>query len=180
MMWAALRSGSRSSPSFSFLQPWKQGLNFTAFSSFTTNKAFLDLEEVEKVLSDVRADNVKVLPVPNHCDWADFMVVATGRSSWHVKNIAQALIYKAKQKQKGAERLVLPSVEGQEEGKWVVIDSGRVIVHALDEKARDYYNLEGLWTTETSQKESDQELEKAFVKVRRKNNSKRKPAQKVA
>uniref|UniRef100_A0A2N9FS08 Protein Iojap-related, mitochondrial n=1 Tax=Fagus sylvatica TaxID=28930 RepID=A0A2N9FS08_FAGSY len=128
MMWAALRSGSRSSPSFSFLQPWKQGLNFTAFSSFTTNKAFLDLEEVEKVLSDVRADNVKVLPVPNHCDWADFMVVATGRSSWHVKNIAQALIYKA----------------------------GRVIVHALDEKARDYYNLEGLWTTETSQKESDQ------------------------
>jgi len=33
---------------------------------------------------------------------------------------------------------------------------GKVIVHALDEKAREYYNLEGLWTTETSQKESNQ------------------------
>ena len=30
---------------------------------------------------------------------------------------------------------------------------GKIIVHALDEKAREYYNLEGLWTTETSQKE---------------------------
>lgn len=31
--------------------------------------------------------------------------------------------------------------------------SGKIIVHALDEKAREYYNLEGLWTKETSQKE---------------------------
>lgn len=30
----------------------------------------------------------------------------------------------AKQKQRGAERMMLPSVEGQEEGKWIVIDSG--------------------------------------------------------
>jgi len=103
------------------------------------------------------------------------MVVATGRSTWHVKNIAQALIYKAKQKQKGAERLVLPSVEGEEGGKWIVIDSGKVIVHALDEKAREYYNLEGLWATETSQKETNQvqDLETAFVKIRPKNNSKK-------
>lgn len=31
-----------------------------------------------------------------------------------------------KQKQKGASRIVLPSVEGQEGGKWIVIDSGIV------------------------------------------------------
>ncbi|KAK7849594.1 protein iojap-related [Quercus suber] len=148
LMWAALRSRSSS------LHPWKQGiavppgLNPTAFysSSFTTattNKAFLSLQEIEKVLNDVRADDVKVLSVPNvHADWADYVVLATGRSTWH-----------AKQKQKGVDRKVLPSVEGQEEGKWIVIDSGKIIVHALDEKAREYYNLEGLWTTETSQKE---------------------------
>ncbi|CAK9137316.1 unnamed protein product [Ilex paraguariensis] len=53
---------------------------------------------------------------------------------------------------------------------------GTLIVHALDEKVRAYYNLERLWTAETSNKEQTQELEKAFVKVRRKNNSK-KPVQ---
>lgn len=55
----------------------------------------LNLEEVEKILSDVKADNVQVIPVPKHYDFADYMIVATGRSSWHVRNIAQALIYKA-------------------------------------------------------------------------------------
>ncbi|KAL1113287.1 hypothetical protein V6Z11_D02G180600 [Gossypium hirsutum] len=132
--------------------------------------------QVEKVLSDVRADDVAVVPVGNQCDWADFMVIATGRSPWHVKNIAQALIYKVKQKQKGAKRMVLPSVQGQETGKWIVVDSGRVIVHALDENARAYYNLENLWIAKSAQKEPVEELTKAFVKVRRINNSK-KPAQ---
>lgn len=36
------------------------------------------------------------------------------------------------------------------------ICSGKVVIHALDEKAREYYNLEGLWTTDTSEKEPTQ------------------------
>ncbi|KAL2332686.1 hypothetical protein Fmac_013899 [Flemingia macrophylla] len=165
-----------SSHSESLLQQCRVG--FSSLSSAVNGRnCVLDLHEIENVLTDVKADDVKVIPVPKHCDWADFMVVATGRSTWHVKNIAQALIYKAKQKQRGAERMLLPSVEGQEGGKWIVIDSGKVIVHALDEKARSYYNLEGLWTRGTIKNESDEDLQKALVKVRRKNNSK-KPAQK--
>ncbi|KAK9027793.1 hypothetical protein V6N11_067616 [Hibiscus sabdariffa] len=186
LMWATLRSRylhpSAASLSSSSLTNgvWKlgfSGLNRT-FSSSTAesiSNELLSLQEVEKVLSDVRADDVSVVPVGNQCDWADFMVIATGRSPWHVKNIAQALIYKVKQKQKGAKRMVLPSVQGQETGKWIVIDSGRVIVHALDEKARAYYNLENIWTSKTAQKEPVEDLTKAFVKVRRINNSK-KPA----
>lgn len=54
----------------------------------------LNLEEVKKILNDVHADDVKVLPVPKHYDFADHMVVATGRSEWHVRNIAQALLYR--------------------------------------------------------------------------------------
>lgn len=163
-MWATLRSrylhlSATTMPSSSLANgSWKlgfSGLNQT-FSSSTVERRsneLLSLQEVEKVLSDVRADDVAVVPVGNQCDWADFMVIATGRSPWHVKNIAQALIYKVrfhgfsffvlfpsfldphcdylfilleqvKQKQKGAKRMVLPSVQGQETGKWIVIDSG--------------------------------------------------------
>nr|XP_043624410.1 protein Iojap-related, mitochondrial [Erigeron canadensis] len=142
----------------------------------------LKLEEVEKILSDVRADDVRVIPVfrnNNQSEFTNHVVVATGKSQWHVRNIAQALIYKVKQKQTGAKRMLLPSVEGQEGGNWIVIDSGSLIVHALDEKARAYYNLEQLWTSKEASKEQNQsqsqELDQAFVKVRRKNNSK-KPA----
>lgn len=99
---AALRSAAfRLSSSPSSFQQWKLGLpsfSRALFSSVTEdfqNKGLLELQEVEKVLNDVRADNVKVIPVQEHCPWADFMVIATGRSTWHVRNIAQALIYKA-------------------------------------------------------------------------------------
>lgn len=115
-MWSALRS--RSFPLV--LQPWKQQqqwqLGFSLFNrgqfystvveesiqdgsqssgGIRTRKEMLNLEEVEKILSDVKAGNVQVIPVPKHYDFADYMIVATGRSSWHVRNIAQALIYKA-------------------------------------------------------------------------------------
>ena len=60
----------------------------------------IELSEVEKVLCDVRAGDVRVFPVGEGglhggaC--ADYMVVATGRSDWHVRNIAQAILYKAR------------------------------------------------------------------------------------
>ncbi|KAK4782587.1 hypothetical protein SAY86_016689 [Trapa natans] len=183
-MWAAV-------PSLllrSYLPPLPLGLldqqlrlGFAGLRRFSTspenigNRSFLDLQEVEKVLSDVKAGDVRIIPAGKHFEWADYMVLATGRSAWHVKNIAQALVYKAKQKQKGNQQLILPSVEGAEGGKWIVVDSGKVIVHALDEKARAYYDLESLWLSEPPQKELNQDLEKAFVKIRPKNNSK-KPA----
>nr|CAD1819998.1 unnamed protein product [Ananas comosus var. bracteatus] len=135
--------------------PWKLPLgflrsSFSFASSSASNLGLLELGEVEKVLGDVKAEDVRVIPVRDQCDWTDYMVIATGRSTWHVRNIAQALIHKVKQKQQGSERLLLPSVEGHAGGKWIVIDSGTVIVHALDEKARAYYNLESLWTKEMS------------------------------
>lgn len=80
------------------LLPWNRlgflGLN-QSFSTVTRiEEGLLNLQEVEKVLRDVKADDVKVIPVGKQCDWMDFMVIATGRSTWHVKNIASALIYK--------------------------------------------------------------------------------------
>uniref|UniRef100_A0A3Q7H9N3 Protein Iojap-related, mitochondrial n=1 Tax=Solanum lycopersicum TaxID=4081 RepID=A0A3Q7H9N3_SOLLC len=180
-MWSVLKSRSfASSPA---TQQWKLGLSILnrslSVSSSATNDGaddgirsgeLLKLEEVEAILRDVKADNVKVFPIPKHCDFADFMVVATGRSAWHVK-----------QKQKGSKRMLLPSVEGQEAGNWIVIDSGKVVIHALDEKVRAYYNLEKLWSTYASNQDhgvgQGQDLDKAFVKVRPKNNSKKRPLQ---
>ncbi|CAA6667821.1 unnamed protein product [Spirodela intermedia] len=112
-------------------------------------------------------------PIGGQCGWTDHMVVATGKSAWHVRNIAQALVYKAKQKQKGANRMLLPSIEGHQGGNWIVVDDGSVVVHALDEKARSYYKLENLWTEEKTPEGPNQDLKKAFMKIRPKNNSKK-------
>ncbi|XP_060214139.1 protein Iojap-related, mitochondrial isoform X1 [Lycium barbarum] len=198
-MWSVFRSRTLSSSLAT--HQWKNQLGFPVINRSFSGAAseggdeairageLLKLEEVETILRDVKADNVKVIPIPKHCDFADFMVVATGRSAWHVRNIAQALIYKVKQKQKGSKRMLLPSVEGQEGGNWIVIDSvsdfpltgiGKLVIHALDEKVRAYYNLERLWSTDASNQDhgllQNQDLDKAFVKVRPKNNSKKRPS----
>ncbi|KAG9130764.1 hypothetical protein Leryth_012705 [Lithospermum erythrorhizon] len=196
-MWSALRSRGVSASfqrccSSSSLIPTQlnhsvcssaiQDLQNVDSSNNRTNKfdfkTLLSLEEVKKILDDVRADNVQVIPVPKHLDFADYMVVASGRSTWHVRNIAQALIYKVKQKQEGEKRKLLPSVEGQQGGNWIVIDSGSLIIHALEENVRSYYNLENVFNRTSSPEEQEQDLDKAFVKIRPKNNSKKKPPQK--
>ncbi|KAG6765736.1 hypothetical protein POTOM_029792 [Populus tomentosa] len=175
MLAATLRSRSLHLSSSLLNHPWKPVLSGSGhtFSSSAvesnSDRSILDLNEIEKVLTDVRADDVKVIPAKKHAEWADYMVIATGRSTWH-----------AKQKQKGAHRMTLPSVEGQEGGKWIVIDSGKVIVHALDEKARAYYNLESLWTSDASKDEPDQDLDKAFIKIRPKRNNSKRPANRDA
>ncbi|KAJ0638115.1 putative protein Iojap/ribosomal silencing factor RsfS, Nucleotidyltransferase superfamily [Helianthus annuus] len=142
-MWSSARNRALSAT----INQWKSCINRSFCSSLinSTNAngnqvvELLNLEEVEKILTDVRADDVRVIPVTKQSEFANFVVVATGRSQWHVK-----------QKQTGAKRMLLPSVEGQEGGNWIVIDSGSLIVHALDEKARAYYNLEQLWTSKES------------------------------
>lgn len=172
-MWSVLRSRIVSPPS-KHLGFSPSLLNRSLHSSAAGE--LLKLDEVEKILSDVKADNVRVIRIPiGDGLLSDYMVVATGRSAWHVRNIAQALIYKVKQKQKGSARMLLPSVEGEEGGNWIVVDSGSVIVHALDEKVRSYYNLESLWATDASNGDQDKDLDQAFAKVRPKNNSKKRP-----
>lgn len=179
-MWAALRHRALLLSPQPLAWSWtsSNSIPLRRFSSLTPDgdgkTQILKLEEVESVLEKVKADDVRVIPVGSICSWTDYMVLATGRSTWHVKNIAQAILYEAKEKQRGAQRMVLPSVEGQEGGKWIVIDSGSIMIHAFDEKARAYYDLERHWTSLKSPSESSQYLAKAMTKVRRKNNSKKK------
>lgn len=76
------------------LRPWTSGVLRMAATSAGRPGGLLDLPEVEKILADVKAGDVRVIPVAGLSDWTDFMVIASGRSTWHVRNMAQALLYK--------------------------------------------------------------------------------------
>lgn len=104
-MLSALRGGALSSSRSAVAHRWKtlassypiSGSNFSssAGGGVEKYKELLSLAEVEKVLEDVKADDVRVITAPKDSEFADYMVIATGRSPWHVRNISQALIYKA-------------------------------------------------------------------------------------
>lgn len=92
-------------------------------------------------LDDLKALNVNPLDVSQITSLADFMVIATGTSSRHVASIADNLIHKMKA------RAVVPlGIEADLDAEWVLVDLGDVVVHIMQPRTRDFYNLEKLWT----------------------------------
>jgi ribosome-associated protein len=82
----------------------------------------------------------------------DWIIVATGSSSRHVKSIANSVISAAKQ----ANRAPLGS-EGEDEGEWVLVDLGDVIVHVMQRQVREYYDLESLWSVDAVAQRREQD-----------------------
>jgi ribosome-associated protein len=73
----------------------------------------------------------------------DYMVVATGTSSRHIHSIADFLSKNMR------ERGIAPrSVQGDDE--WILVDLGDVIVHIMQSQAREFYNIEKLWSVNIS------------------------------
>jgi ribosome-associated protein len=89
---------------------------------------------------DKKAERVEIVDIGEKVDYADYLVVMTGRSDRQVVAIAQG-IEEALDKKKISTR----GREGVAQGHWVLIDVGDVIVHIFLEEARRYYDLEGLW-----------------------------------
>ena len=83
---------------------------------------------------------VEILDVVGKVDYADFLVLMTGRSSRQVDALAQAIEEACAQKKKRA-----LSVEGLPAAAWVLLDFGDVVVHIFQEEARGLYDIEGLW-----------------------------------
>jgi ribosome-associated protein len=89
---------------------------------------------------DKKANALTILDVAGKVDYADILVIMTGRSDRHVASLA-AGIEEALRK-KGVRPI---AVEGLPHASWVLMDFGDVVVHVFQEDARGLYDLEGLW-----------------------------------
>ena len=89
---------------------------------------------------DKKALDVKILEISRHSSIADYLVLANGRSDKQ----AQAIADSVKQGMKKSGRPL--DIEGMQDGRWVIIDYGDVIVHVFQEEVRRHYNLDDLWS----------------------------------
>ena len=90
-------------------------------------------------LDDAKAEEIVSVDLQGKTSIADFMVIASGRSSTHVGSIADRLIRSCK------EHGVTPRVEGLQNCDWVLVDAGDAIVHVFRPEVRQFYNLEKMW-----------------------------------
>jgi ribosome-associated protein len=93
-----------------------------------------------KVL-DKKAFNVRVLDVRRVSSLTDFIVLASGGSDRQVQAAAESVHLGLKHLH-GVRPL---GIEGMNEGRWVLIDYGDVMVHVFQEPVRQFYDLDGLW-----------------------------------
>ena len=91
-------------------------------------------------LDDDQAVETVSIPLAGKSSIADYMVVASGRSTRQVSSMAVKLAEKIK-----AETGRSPRIEGMPTADWVLIDAGDVIVHLFRPEVRSFYNLERMW-----------------------------------
>lgn len=103
-----------------------------------TSEELLDL--VLSSLDDDKAEEVVQIDLRGRSAMADFMVIASGRSSRQVAAISEKLLERIKERFRLTAR-----VEGKETGDWVLIDTGDVVVHVFRPEVRAFYQLEKMW-----------------------------------
>ena len=96
-------------------------------------------------LEDVKGQDVVTIDVRELSDITDTMVVVSGASNRQVKALAQSAVEAGKKA--GFQPI---GVEGLDEGEWVLVDFGDVIVHVMQPATRAFYELEKLWSLRPS------------------------------
>ena len=112
----------------------------------------MDTENLKQLvinaLDDLKAEEIVVLDVRNKTDVTDYIIVASGNSSRHVKAIANNVVHEAKQ----AGHAPL-GVEGETDGEWLLVDLADVVVHVMQPQIRAFYDLENLWQVDLSRRQ---------------------------
>ena len=92
------------------------------------------------ILKDNKAEDISFIDVKNKSSVTDEMIIVSGRSTRHVKAIADNVVNKLKKNK------VKPlGIEGYNKSEWILLDYGDLLLHVMHPKARIFYSLEKLW-----------------------------------
>ena len=98
-------------------------------------------KEIENILNDNKATEIKSIDLKDKSSIADFMIVASGNSSRHIQALSEILLENLKNK--GIENCRL---EGHNSNEWKLIDATDIIIHIFHPEKRKFYNLERMWS----------------------------------
>ena len=98
-------------------------------------------EEIENILNDNKAMEVKSINLKDKTSIADFMIIASGNSSRHIQALSEVLLEKLKKN-----GIVNCRLEGRNSNDWKLIDAVDIIIHIFHPEKRKFYDLERMWS----------------------------------
>ena len=128
--------------------------DMTENENVETSLEGLSSEELAKAIYDLldakKGRDLKLLHVEKKTVIADYFVICTGNSGTQVKALADEVDYKTTLRGRAP-----TNVEGRDNVAWIILDYDNVIVHVFSREAREYYNLDKLYsgTTEMNRAE---------------------------
>ena len=124
-----------------------------AIKKQTTNRPSLLTVAIES-LEKFKAQDIIKIDLSGKTSIADFMLIASGTSSRQIRAMAENTVTMIKKNAK-----VSVNVEGLNQGDWVLIDSGDIIIHLFRPEVREFYNLEKMWQISSIQDTKTENLE---------------------
>lgn len=103
------------------------------------------VEKIAGFLYEKKARGIVALDVRGMTIITDYMLIASGRNALQVKALADEV-----EDRLAAEGVNPVRKEGQQEGRWVVLDYGTVLVHVFHIEEREFYRLDKLWENENN------------------------------
>jgi ribosome-associated protein len=101
-----------------------------------------DLEQiVVSALEDVKARDIEVIDTSRLTPQFERIIVASGDSGRQTRALAHNVLDRAREA--GIKAL---GIEGEQNGEWVLVDLGEIVVHVMQPAIRAHYRLEELWT----------------------------------
>ena len=97
--------------------------------------------EIEVILSDNKAIEIKSIDLKDKTSIADFMIIASGNSSRHIQALSEIILDYLKKKGINNSR-----IEGKDSNDWKLIDGKDIIIHIFHPEKRKFYNLENMWS----------------------------------
>ena len=98
-------------------------------------------KDIENILNDNKAIDVKSVNLKGKTSIADFMIIATGNSSRHIQALSEILVNELKKK--GINNC---HIEGRNSNDWKLIDAIDIIIHIFHPEKRKFYDLERMWS----------------------------------
>ena len=109
-----------------------------------------DIKQIAvNALEDLKGQDIVALDVTELSDVMDNLIICTGTSSRQVKSLAENVVEDGK---KAGMRPI--GVEGMEQGEWVLVDYGDLVVHVMQAQIRAFYDLEKLWSMTPNTREN--------------------------